>query len=371
MSEGYRVPAGVEIATAWAWRILVLGAAGFAAFWLLAYFSEITVPLAIALLGAALTIGAVDRLERAGLPRLLATLLVTLAMLGGLVGLLFLVGQQLATQFDELRAKVVTGVGEVENWLQTGPLGLSDTQIADYSERLQDAIRSTGGGGVIDQLTAVGLSLTHFVAGFFIALFAVIFFLYEGNRIWAWVVMLFPREARAKVNSSGHQAWVSLTSFVRATVVVAGIDAIGIGLGALILGLPVAPAIAVIVFIGAFVPVLGAFLSGMVAVLVALVAQGPIAALIMLLIVIGVQQIESHVLQPFVMGRLVSVHPLAIILAIAAGVIVAGVAGALFAVPLVAALNGIVRHLAEESGVPMTRDGLPEHLPDDAQPSSS
>ncbi len=371
MSARYQVPIGVEIATAWAWRLIVIAGAGFGLLWLLQYFSEITVPITVGLLGTALTIGVVDALERRGVPRLLATLVVAIVMLVSLVGLVTLVGQQLSTQFDELRSSVVAGIGEMRDWARNGPLGLSDDDLDGYVTQVQDAISGTGREAVLDQATAVGLSLAHFITGFFIALFAAVFFLYEGDRIWAWVVTLFPREARARVNSSGHRAWESLTSFVRATVLVALVDALGIALGAWLLGVPLTFAIGVIVFLGAFVPIIGAFASGMVAVLVALVAQGPWTALFMLLVVIGVQQLESHVLQPFLMGRLVAVHPLAIIAAIAAGITVSGVVGALVAVPLVACLNGVVKHLAQEAGNPLQPDGLPDDVPPDALPPDS
>ena len=151
-----------------------------------------------------------------------------------------------------------------------------------------------------------------------------------------------------------------------ATVLVALVDALGIAIAAWLLGVPLALAIGVLVFLGAFVPIIGALLSGLVAVLVALVAQGPIVALFMLAAVVAVQQLESHVLQPFLMGRFVAVHPLAIIIAIAAGITVSGIVGALVAVPLVACLNGIVRHLAAEAGAPLQEDGLPEDIPPDA-----
>jgi predicted PurR-regulated permease PerM len=186
------------------------------------------------------------------------------------------------------------------------------------------------------------------VAGFFIVLFATFFFLSDGGRIWAWFVRIAPRGAREKVDGSGRVAWRSLTQFVRATVLVAAVDALGIMLVAALLGVPFVFAIGVLVFLGAFVPMIGATIAGAVAVLVALVDQGPVTALLMLGGVILVQQIEGHVLQPFLMGRFVSVHPLGVIVAIAMGVIVAGVAGALVAVPLAAVANSVVQYLARD-----------------------
>ena len=344
MTDRYQVPVGVEIATQWAWRLIVFAVAGGIGIWLLRYFSEITVPVAIAVLGTALTIGAVDWLEDHGVRRVLATFVVVLLMLLAFVGMLTLVGQQLSTQFTDLKSNVVEGISQVQDWAKTGPLHLSDSQIQSWLDKAKDSISSSN-TSVFTTVSEVGVTITHILAGFFIALFSSFFFLYEGDRIWAWIVALFPKEARERVNSSGHTAWASLTAFVRATVIVALTDAIGIALGAWILGVPLALAIGVLVFLGAFIPIIGALLSGMVAVLVALVAQGPWVALAMLGVVVAIQQLEAHVLQPFLMGRLVAVHPLAIIIALAAGVTVAGVVGALVAVPLAACLNGVIRHL--------------------------
>lgn len=345
MRDRYQVPIGVEIATQWAWRLLVIASAVLLGVFFLRYFSEITVPIAIAVLVTALTINAVDWLEAHRVPRLAATFVVVFSGLGAFFGMLALVGQQLATQATDLRTSVVDGISKIQDWAKTGPLKLSDDQIQTWIDNAKESIQ-TSDTSLITRVGEVGNTLTHLLAGFFIALFSTFFFLYEGNRIWSWVVALFPRNARDRVNTSGHTAWASLTAFVRATVIVALTDALGIAFGAWVLGVPLTFAIGVLVFLGAFIPIIGALLSGMVAVLVALVAQGPWTALFMLVVVIAVQQIESHVLQPFLMGRLVAVHPLAIIFAITAGVVVAGVVGALIAVPLAACLNGVVRHLA-------------------------
>ena len=362
VSERHEVPIGVEIAAGWAWRFLVIAAAGAVGIWLMRFFSEVTIPIAIALLGTALAINAVDFLERHRFPRLLATFIVVISMMVVFFGMLGLVGQQLSTQVTDLKANVVQGITQIQDWLTTGPLGITDNQIQEWVDQAKVSISSSD-TSVIARISEVGTTLTHIVAGFFIALFSAFFFLYEGERIWGWAVSLFPRAARERVNSSGHTAWRSLTAFIRATVIVALTDAMGIAFAAWVLGVPLTFAIGVLVFLGAFIPIIGAFLSGLVAVLVALVAQGPWTALFMLLAVIAVQQFEAHVLQPFLMGRLVAVHPLAIIIAIAAGVIVAGVVGALIAVPLAACLNGVVRHLTEVSQPPLPLANPPDPKP--------
>lgn len=346
------VPFGIELAAGWAWRFLVIGVGLFALYKVLAYFSEFTVPIAIAVLITALLVPFVDLLTRSRVPRGLAAAIVVLVAIAAVGGMLTLVGQQVTTQFDELRNSVVEGITQVQDWAKTGPLNLSDAQLEQWIERGKATIQSED-NQVVARVTEVGTTLTHVAAGLFIVLFGTYFFLYEGNRIWDWLVGLSPRSARLHVDTSGRVAWVSLTAFVRATVIVALTDALGISIAAVLLGVPLALAIGVLVFLGAFIPIIGALISGMVAVLVALVAQGPWTALFMLIAVIVVQQFESHVLQPFLMGRLVAVHPLGIILAIAAGITVSGIVGALVAVPLAACVNAVVKHVAAgDSGSP-------------------
>jgi predicted PurR-regulated permease PerM len=359
-----QVPWGLDLAAAWSWRAIVIAVAGYAIFWVLGFFSVITLPLVIALLITALASPLVNVLHRVGIPRGLATITVVLGGLAAVALLLTFVGQQVAGGAADLADSTVRGLGEIRDWLEEGPLELSDSQIDGYIEQIQDAIRENSRDGVVDQVTEVGAALGHVVAGFFIVLFASYFFLADGERIWSWAVRLAPRAARERVDSSGRVAWISLTQFVRATVIVALVDAIGIMIGAAIIGVPFVLAIGVLVFLGAFVPMVGATVAGSVAVLVALVDQGPLAALAMLAVVIGVQQLEGHILQPFLMGRWVSVHPLGVIVAIGAGVIVAGIAGALVAVPLAAALNAVVQHLASHTA---PGDDPEEELAEDYQ----
>lgn len=357
-----QVPWAVDLAAAWSWRFLVIVAAAYVVMWVLARFSAITIPLVVALLLAALASPMVDLLHRAGFHRTLSAVLTVVTGLAVVSLLLTFVGQQIVQGFDDLSQQVVDGLGEIRTWLREGPLHASDSQISDFLAQAQDAIVSSN-EQIVTRATAVGTTLSYIVAGFFIVLFATYFFLADGERIWAWVVRLFPRAARTRADSSGRAAWFTLTRFVRATVLVALVDAIGITLVAVILDVPLAFAIGVLVFVSSFVPLVGATLSGAVAVLVALVAQGPVVALIMLIGVVAVQQIESNVLQPFLLGRMVSVHPLGVLVAIGCGVLVAGVAGALIAVPLVAALNAVAVHLSSQAGGPPPVEPAPKPVP--------
>ena len=350
------VPQGVRTASEWSWRLLLIAAGlGFAG-WLIGHLSEIVVPVIVGTLLCALLQPVFRRLDR-HLPRGLAAAITVLGTLAVLAGLMTFVGSQFANQLPDLTDQLGEGIDQVRDWIRN-TFHITDSQFTEYFQKARDAV-SSGGSDIGGTAAKAGLTATHLVAGFFISMFALFFFLLEGPHIWAWIVRLFPRDAREKVASSGIIAWGQLQAFCKATILVAAADATGIGLGAAILGVPFASGIALLVFLGAFVPVIGALLSGIVAVLLALVALGPVKALIMLGVVIAVQQIESHVLQPFLLGRAVRVHPLAVILAIATGVIVWGIVGALIAVPVAAVVNAVGHHLlASNSAAPEDVDDV-------------
>ena len=335
------VPPGIRVAADWSWRLLLIGAFVYLLSMALRTVSEIIVPVAIALLLTALLRPVATWLQHRMKPGAAAGLTLVGTII--LVSALFtMVGSQFSSGFSDLTGQVATGLETVRDWVRT-TFRITDAQFNSYFDTIRQKVSSSGNLG--DTATSVGLTATHFVAGLFIALFSLFFFLYEGPRIWHWVVGLFPRATRARIDSSGVIAWGQMSAFVRATLIVALVDAIGIGVGAAILKVPFAFAIGILVFIFAFIPIVGALLSGAVAVLLALVAHGLGIALIMLAIVIGVQQLEAHVLQPFLLGKAVSVHPLAVILAIAAGSIIAGIVGALVAVPFAAVINAVGKHL--------------------------
>jgi putative heme transporter len=358
-----QVPYGVDLAAAWAWRFVAICAATAVILWLLNLFLVVVLPLVIALLIAALTSPLLGWLQRIGIsPKLGALLIVVFGVALIAVGITF-VGNQVSSGIGDLSKQVTDGIDQIRDWLRTGPLNVTDSQISEALDKAQDQIGNLGEDAV-GRLSEVGTAVGHVVAGFFIVLFATYFFLADGPVIWAWLVRLFPRAGRLQADSSGRVAWESLTQFVRATVLVAAVDAIGIMIWAAVLGVPFVGALGVLVFIGAFVPLIGATVSGAVAVLVALVAQGPFTALLMLVGVLVVQQLEAHVLQPFLMGRFVSLHPLGVIVALALGVIVAGIPGALIAVPLAASLNAVVQHLANYTEVGEDPEVAAEEDPD-------
>jgi putative heme transporter len=343
--DGVETPYVLRFSAAWAWRLLLVVAAVWVFLQLFSLLSVVLVPVIIGLLLTAVASPAADRLQGWGLPRGPATVVVVLSGLALVAALVTLVAQQFSSGFDDLRQQFDDSLGQLERYL--ADLGLSRQQLQDFFDRVREGVgsgQSNLGGTVVKTATTAG----HLLAGLFIVLFSTIFFIYDGRGVWHWVVRLFPHEARGRVEGSGVRAWAVLTAYVRATVVIAAVDAIGIAVVALILGLPLVVPLAVLVFLGAFIPVVGATITGIVAVAVALVSEGPVQALIMLAGVIGVQQLEGHVLQPFLMGRLVRVHPLAVVVVIAIGGLVAGIFGALIAVPLTAIVNTVATYLAGE-----------------------
>ena len=352
------LPRGIRVAGAWAWRIILFIAAAYLLVRMIGLLRVVVIPIVVALLLAALFQPIAAALLRRGVNRSFAAGLVLITGLIVVFGGLMLIVQTFISQLDNLSAQVGHGIEEVQTWLAQGPLHLSQTQLSDGLERLQKAITDNQGAlttGALNTATTVG----ELVAGFFLVLFILFFYLRDGGQIWAFLCRMLPRNTRIPAARAGHYSWHTLVSYVRATVLVALVDAVGIGIGLAVLRVPLVLPLAALVFLGGFIPVIGATLTGAVAVLVALVTVGPVKALIILGVVIAVQQLEGHVLQPLIMGRAVALHPLAVILAIAIGVVTAGIVGALVAVPLLAVLNTAVRYLLSHPGGEPTPDREP------------
>jgi predicted PurR-regulated permease PerM len=338
------LPHGVRTAGAWAWRIILFIAAIYLLIRVVALLRVVVIPVVVALLLAALFQPVAAFLRRRGMNKSLAAGIVLLAALILVFGGLGLIVQTFITQLNDLTSQVGDGIDEVQSWLASGPLHISQTQLSNGIEQFQKSFTSNRAAltsGALNTAATIG----EVAAGFFLVLFTLFFYLRDGGQIWTFLCRLLPRPARVPTARAGHYAWHTLVSYVHATVLVAFVDAVGIGIGLAIMRVPLVLPLAALVFIGAFIPVVGATITGVVAILVALVTRGPITALIILGVVIAVQQLEGHVLQPLIMGRAVALHPLAVILAIATGVVVAGIVGGLVAVPLLAVLNTAIRYL--------------------------
>jgi len=338
------VPPIIHKAAAWAWRLLAIVAFAVVLLWLIRRLEVIVVPVALALMVTALMIPAVDFLDRRGAPRGGAVALVLLTGIAIVGGMLTFVVSQFVTGLPGLVEQVTHSIESARTWLIEGPAHLSKDQITNAGNSAIEALRNNQ-----EKLTSGALStaatVTEIVTGALLTLFTLIFFLHGGRNIWQFVTKIFPENVRKRVRDAGRAGFGSLIGYVRATFLVALVDAVGIGTGLAIMGVPLALPLASLVFLGAFIPLVGAVVAGFLAVIVALIAKGFIYALITLALIIAVQQVEGHVLQPLVMGRAVSVHPLAVVLAIAAGGVLAGIVGALLAVPTVAFLNSAIRVL--------------------------
>lgn len=349
------VPRGLRVSAALSWRFLVVIAALYVLVWLIGYLSVVVIPVAIALLLAALMAPAVARLTRHKVPRGLAAAVVLIGGLAVLGGLLTFVIVQLTDGLPALQRQLTQSLNQIRDWLINGPLHLRYEQIQDFINQAITFIQENQATITSRAVTTAG-AVGEILTGFLLTLFILIFFLASGGAIWSFLMRGVPAHVRSKVDTAGRRGFASLVSYVRATAAVAVVDGLGIGIGLWIVGVPLVVPLSTLVFLGAFVPIIGAVVAGAVAVLVALVANGFIAALIVLGIIVGVMQLEGHVLQPLLLGRAVRLHPLAVVLAITAGLVASGIAGALLAVPLLAVLNSGVRSLLHD------RDVVPEQV---------
>ncbi|MFC4854929.1 AI-2E family transporter [Actinophytocola glycyrrhizae] len=344
------VPTGLRVSAALAWRFLMVIAALYVIIWLAGYFSHLMVPVAIALLLAALMAPGVERLVKWGVPRALSAALVMVAGIGVVGGLLTFVIIQFTDGLPQLQSQVSDSLEQIRTWLTDGPLHLRDEQITTFIDDTIDTIQENQTAITEGALTTAA-TIGEILTGFLLTVFVLIFFLYDGPGIWKFVTRSVPSRVRDRVDVAGRRGFGALVSYVRATAAVALVDAVGIGIGLAILQVPLVIPLSALVFLSAFVPIIGAVIAGTVAVLIALVANGFIAALVVLAIVIGVMQLESHVLQPWLLGRAVRLHPLAVVLAITAGLLSAGIAGALLSVPLLAVLNAGIKSLVNDDVV--------------------
>lgn len=344
-----KVPPLVRATAEWSWRLLVIGAAAVVLVKFFDRFETVLVPVALAILVSAMLVPLVDAMDRMGLPRSLAVVIAIIGALGALAAVMTFVVEEFIKGVPALVSQVTATVNDVRDWLSEGPLRIGDKQVGsvgnDFTSFLHDNQDKVTNGALATATTA-----SEIVTGALLTLFLVIFFLYGGGQMWEFVSRAVPVGSRARVRTAGVAGFGTLVGYVRATVAVALVDAVGIGTGLAILNVPLALPLASLVFLGAFVPIVGALVTGTLAVLVALVTKGWIAAVISAAIVIGVMQLESHVLQPFLLGRSVRLHPVAVVLGIAAGLVSAGIVGGLLAVPLIAFLNTAVRSLHATSG---------------------
>lgn len=339
------VPAGLRTATDWTWRLLVLSAGIWLLWQVMTALSQVLIPLFLAVLLAAALWPLAERLVARRVPRGIAAGL-CLLLLGLIVAIIFgFVGSQIASQWTQLGNEAKNSYHQFMNWLADGPLGISHAQVDVWMDKATAWAKGSQ-SQLAGYATSAGTGVSHFAAGIALALFALFYFLYEGRSFARMSMRAIPVGVRPRVADAFLGGWHSLVAYVRAAVIVAFVDGLGAGLGALLIGSNLWLAIFALTFITAFVPLLGALTAGLISTAVVLVTLGWVKALIMLAIFTAVMQLEGHVLQPFLLGRAVAVHPLAVLYGLAIGMIVGGIVGGLFAVPIMAFGNAFLRSLS-------------------------
>ena len=344
-----RTPSVVAPLPAWLQRTLAYGAAvvvvGVAA-WLL-WSALLKVGLVVFALIAALLLTALltplaERLRRAGAPSWLAALVSIVLLVGVPVGVAFLVYRRVQAQLAGLGPAVTSGLDQLRNWLVSGPLNLDPSRVQQLRTSAVNSVQEA-----IPSAVAGTTTIIQILTGVLLVVFAVFFLVKDGPRMWTWALRWVPQGRRDRFDGGGRAVFGTLSGYVRGTLLVALVDAVGIGGGLLLLGVPVWLSLTLLTFLGAFVPLIGATVAGGVAVLVTLVTNGFTDALIVLVIVLAVQQLEGNVLQPLIMGTVVRLHPLAIVSVVTAGTLLLGIAGAVIAVPLTAAAYVLVAYLSD------------------------
>ncbi len=346
------VPWSMRVFAAWSWRSLVILALLAVVGYVVVQLKHVVIPILLAVILTVLLSPLYGWLVRVlRFPRVIAALVSVVLVVVFVSGLLSVAGRSLVRGFEDLTDKAAAGFQSLLDWLAEGPLGIDQAQIDAWFNQLSQTIQENM-SVLANGAWSLTSSLGNIVAGGAVVLFLSIFFLMDGRTIWIWCVRLLPEQWRTPVHEASIRGFVTLRGYTKSTILVALIDAVGIGVGAAILGVPLALPLGILVFIGSFIPIVGAFLTGSIAVLVALVDKGFVTALIMLAVVLGVQQIEGHVLQPLIMGASVSLHPVAVVLGVAGGTYIAGITGAIFTVPLMAFFNTVTLYLSGHDKYP-------------------
>lgn len=341
------VPRGLDVAAGYAWRVTLVGGAVYALFQVLAYFSTVTIPLAIAVLLAAMLAPVVGRLRAWGWHPIASAAVALGGMLLLIVGVMVGVGAQVQSETPELVDRTMAGITQLWDWLASGPLGIQRTQVDEWLDQLYQWVNSQR-AMLAGMAASAGAQVGNFLAGTATALMATFFFCFQGRAITrSTVLALVPAASRPRAEAAALRGWGSLVGYMQAAVLVALVDAAGISLGAWLLGLPLVWALFALTFFAAFIPLVGAVTAGIVGVALALVTKGWVAALIMLAVIVLVQQLEGNVLQPVLLGQAAQLHPLAVLVGLIVGAVVAGIVGALLAIPLLAFASAFGRGLSD------------------------
>ncbi|KAA1022311.1 AI-2E family transporter [Pseudonocardia sp. EV170527-09] len=345
MTEEPRIPRGLVTASSLAWRGLLVATAVAVVLWLIAQLAVLVVPVVLALILTALLAPVARVVNRVPLvPRGVATGVVVAGGLAVAVGVLWWAVAAFLDGLPSLSASIGETVVALRDRLAGPPFRLDDTQLAAVFQSVLDTLQRNQAALANNVIGALGTA-GELAAETLLMLFVLIFLIHDGARIWRFVLGAVPQHVRRRADVAGRRAFASLVGYTRATVVVAAVDAVTAAVGLWAIGVPLVVPLATLIFFGAFVPTVGAVVTGIVAVLVALASGGWVDALLVIGLLLIVQNVEGYILQPLLLGRSVRLHPLAVVLPISAGLIVGGVPGALLAVPLVTLADAGVRSL--------------------------
>jgi predicted PurR-regulated permease PerM len=354
--EQSRVPSWLATASAWAWRLLLLAVVIYLISRVLGILYIVVVPCVAALLLTAVLQPLTSRLRRAGLPALAATwvtLLIAAVVLGGLVTL---VANRVSADYPTLLAEAKHTTAQIQSWLAGPPFHLKNNNVQKFLNNIPSYL-SKHKSLVEGTVVTGGKIASEFFGGLVLMLFVMFFLIKDGERIWNWVLGAMRTDTARRMDRAGHAAWLVLVYYMRGTVAVAAIHAVVIGVALSIMGVPLAVPLAVVVFVAAFVPLVGLLAAGALAIVVTLATKGWVDAVVLLGVLVIEDQLEAHLLQPQVVGKMIRLHPLAVILSLAAGGVLAGIPGAVVAVPIVAVIT---------RALPELRRSEPEDLgPDD------
>ncbi|HWE54952.1 MAG TPA: AI-2E family transporter [Acidimicrobiales bacterium] len=326
----------------YAWRLLVVGTVGYFVIRLLSTLSLVVIPFVVSILVASVLHPLSARMRRAGLGRGVSTVLTMLSAVVVLGGLLTIVIVRAAQQAPQLGDEINNLLPHVKHWLIDGPLKLNATTVNNLNQTVSDDITKNS-SAIASTALSTGKTVLELLSGLVLGIFSTIFLVYDGDRVWAFLLKGVPATARPGVDAAGHAAWHTVSYYIRGTLIVALFHGLVVAVTLTILGVPLAFPLAVLVALGSLVPLIGAVVTGVLAVAVAGLSQGLVAAIVMTAVLLLDNQIEAHVLQPFVVGRYVRIHPLAVVLSLAAGGILFGLVGAILAVPVVACVNSAIR----------------------------
>ena len=358
---------GFSTLARWSWQLIAIAIGLYVVGWIVGKFWMIGYPVMLALIVTTLLGPPAAWLRGRGVPAAVAAVIVVLGFLAVLTGVVAVLAPQVAGQAADIAAEGGRGLQAIQDWVQEGPLGVTETQLDNAIESLQDKLRDSADVISAGALSTLGAA-TNVLVNTVLVLMLTFFFVKDGHKFLPWMRRTLGGRAGTHLSEAGSRAWNTLGGFIRTQALVSFVDAVFIGIGLVILDVPLAVPLAVIVFFGGFIPIVGAFVTGALAVLVTLVTNDFRDAVIMLIVIVAVQQLEGNVLSPWLQGKAMDLQAAIVLLAITAGSSLFGITGAFLAVPAVATAAAVLRYVneqialrsAESSTTPPDDPGPPE-----------